>query len=352
MASLRVTEALSGVRRLTRGRARIVSVGRVPGAELVRIGGGDLLPTPLVPELPCREDDRERGLCGETLALPAANVRLLRDVRICVGENLIRTDDGSVVVDNTSSQRVGRPARQAPESLVLQHGGTAALYGAPDSGQFEALVDDIAPIVLLQHAVLRRVSPITVMHTPGGSMLATFMLKAAMNSQVRCEAVPAGSVVEADLTAFPSPVTREGAGAIPRWFRRWVDLRANSAGAQPAARKLVLTHGSSDPLMLQPELMTPALEAGFAHIDTLSGQLDGDGTLDAEQLVSTLAHATAVVGASDDALASSILCRRAEVVQLGVGPTISPRVAQLAASKALPYRFVSSGGLAGILESI
>lgn len=345
MASMKVTDALNGVRRLTRGRARFVAAYRLPGSELLRIGGGDLLPTPVVPSLPTSSVDRDLGLCGDTLALPPANVRLLRDVRLFVGENLVRTTDGAVVVNDPGSARLGRPARNSSGQTVVRHEGTAALYGAPVGGEFEALVCDVAPIVLLQHAVLRRVAPITVMHTQSTTMLERFLLRGAMNSQVRCKDLPAGTVVEAEVTAFPAPVTREGAGAVPRWFRRWVDLRASSVQAEPAARELVVTHGPGDPLVVRPELMAPALEAGFTHVDTLTGQVEGDGTLDEDQLVATIAQAVTVLGASDSALASTLLCRRANVYQLATQDTISPRVAQLAASKALPYRLLRPADL-------
>ena len=351
MASHRVTNALNGVKRLTRSRARQISAARVPGSELVRIGGGDLLATPGIPELPTSQLDRDRGLCGETLALPAATVRLLPGVQICVGENLLRASDGSVVVSAPSSQTRRRPHRVASGGPQEARKGTYALHGSPGGSEFEALVSEIAPLVLLQHPSLRRVSPITVLHTGSKSMLEGFLLSAVPNQQVRLEQVPAGTVIEPDITAFPMPVTREGAGAVPRWFRRWVDQQAAAAPASGAARKLLVTHGPDDPLLRHEEVLSPAVSAGFTHVDTLTGHIEGDGTLDTAELVATLHGATDVIGGGDAALAATLLCRRTSVVQILTDSTVSPRVAQLAASKGLPHRLVQPSALQSVLDA-
>lgn len=334
-------------------RSAVVDASRVPGSELVRLGGGEVVPTPSVPSLPLREVDRERGLCGDTLALPPAEARILNGVQILVGENVLRTRAGDLVV---SRQGPTAPARRLPrratrEPVSLRQ-GSASLHGMAGSAPFERLVEALPSSLLLQHPALREHAPITLVHDGRAGLLEGFLLDAVANRQVRLESVSPGSTVEPERLVLPSPVARAGGGALPRWYRRWVDETASLAGHSPSTRRILLTHGPGDPLLSQRAVLGEATRAGFVLLDTLTGALGEDSTLDGPALAATLRDARAVLGASDEALAHSLVCRKAAVVQIVDGSAISPRVAQLAASRALPHHLARESDLAELLETL
>ncbi len=352
MVAERVSEAFRAVGRFGRRRPSIVPVGRIPDSELIRLGGGDLIPTPMVPDLPTADEACQRGLCGESLALPPAGVRLLRDVELCAGEDVVRMSDGSIVANNASAAHLSELARQGPGGPVLDHEGTAALHMVPANGVFESLVEALPPAVLMQHPALHPQAPVTVFYTRAATMLEDYLLNRVANRQVSIQRVGAGTVIRPALAVFAAPVAREGAGALPRWYRRWVDEQAAGSGAEPAARKVVLTHGPDDLYLKEPALLEAAAAAGFVHVDTVTGAVDGDGALDADELVATLRGASAVLGSSDDALGHCVIAKRAHIVQVAIESEVTPRVAQLAASRSLPYTFTRAVGLPEVLEAL
>lgn len=340
MKGRRVGEALKGARGRFRPRVEFVPASRLPGATLTRLGGGEQVPTPCVPELPTTDSARAGGLCGSSLALPPATVRTLSEVQLCVGENVVRTRSGSVVVDAVSPDRYSGLRRRHNGAPMIEVEGTAALHGVPVPGVFESLVEALPAALLLQHPALHRMAPVTVLSLGASDLVEGFLLERIENRQVVMATVAAGSVLEPTRTLFPSPVTRQGAGAIPLWYRRWIDAQTAAVTSPPAARRILITHGPDDPLLRHPRLLEVASAAGLATIDTLTGALGGTGTMDADTLVATLRDATLVVGASDDALGHAVVCRRTEILQVGVADTVSPRVAQLASARALPYGFL------------
>ncbi len=349
MARRTVGEALRGAQRALRPRAGFVPASRLAGSELIHLGGGEMLPTPRVPDLPTSQADRDRGLCGASLALPAAKVRVLKDVQICVGENLIRTRSGAVVLDNISSEQLAGLPRRNSGGSVLIRGGSAALYGPRGAGTFAWITDALPAALLLQHPALGAQAPIALLRAGSTGLVEGLLIERLEHRQLRLETVPAGSVISAERTIVPAQVTREGGGALPRWYRRWLDQQAASVTELPVdARRLLLTHGQDDPILRHADLLANAKGLGFARLDTVTGAIADDETLDAASIVATLREATHVLGGSDNALAHAALCRRAEILHVGLRPTVRPRVAQLAASRALPYRFIRPGALTGI----
>jgi len=336
----RVGDALRGARGRLRPRVEFVPASRLPGAELMRLGGGEVVATPAVPGLPTDESAAARGLAGASLALPPAAVRVLRDVHLCVGENVVRTPDGAVVAEGANPERLDGLRRRHLGAPVIEAEGTAALHGLPVLGTFEALVESFAPVLLLQHPALHALAPVTVLSAGPTTLVEGFLLDRLTNRQVTLQVIAAGTAVRPTRTLLPSPVTRTGAGAIPGWYRRWLDQQAGAVDIAPAAPRLLLAHGPDDPGLRRPEVREVAEAAGLVTLDTLTGAISGDGTLGADELVSTLRDASLVVGASDDALGHALFSRRAEILQVATASTVTPRVAQLAASRALPYRFL------------
>ena len=305
--------------------------------------------TPAVPGLPTDEWAAARGLAGASLALPPAAVRVLRDVHLCVGENVVRTSDGAVVAEGINPERLEGLRRRHQGAPVLEAEGTAALHGLPVLGTFEALVESFPPVLLLQHPALHALAPVTVLSAGPTTLAEGFLLDRLSNHQVALQVIAAGTAVRPTRTLLPSQVTRTGAGAIPGWYRRWLDEQTRALDVAPAAPRLLLTHGPDDPALRRPEVREVAEAAGLVVLDTLTGAIAGDGTLGADELVSTLRDATLVVGAGDDALGHALFCRRSEILQVATAQTITPRVAQLAASRALPYRFLRPAELAPAL---
>ena len=330
-------------------RPVVISPARLPGSELVRLGGGETVPTPMVPSLPVRDGDRHRGLCGETLALPPAEARILNDIQLVVGENVLRTRSGSLVSWHAMDTAVTRLPRSSESPAVSLRLGSAALHGVAGAGTFERLVEAVPVSLLLQHPALRAWAPIALVNDGRAGLVESYLLAALQNHQVRLDAVSPGSIVEPEVVVLPSPVARSGGGALPRWYRRWLDQEARRAGDSPGVKRLLLTHGPRDPLLSHAQTIEQAEDNGFVQLDTLTGALGDDSTVDGEQLVALLRDAHAVIGASDEALAHALVCRRAKVIQVVHEDTISPRVAQLAASRALPYDHVVPARLGEVL---
>ena len=348
----RVAEALRNVRGAVAPRADFVPASRLAGSELIRLGGGEMVPTPGVPELPLSPPYRSNGIGGDSLALPPANVRVMSGVHIVTGENVVRTPAGAVVGDSVSADRLRSLPRRRRGDTVQARAGRAAPYGAPGAGAFEGLVESLPRALLLQHPALRSLAPISLLHTGGAPPAEAWLIRRLERRAVHVEQVESGSVIRPDTTVVPAMVTRVGAGAIPRWYRRWIDQKVVAAGDGPGPRRLLLVHGSDDPMHSLDGLRDRADEWGFVVLDTSTGHAsgvelsDGSGTSGAiwsdADVVAALRDADMVVGASDDALGHAVMCRRAEIVQVGITDTITPRVLQLAESRALPHRFVRS----------
>ncbi len=351
MLARQVGDALRGARLVPRARAQAVSAAMVPGGELVHLGGGELVPTPRVPDLPTSDADRARGLCGESLALPPANVRILRDVQILVGANVLRTRSGALVVESLSAERHPQNNGRPSGLPTIERAGNAALYGGAVCGTFESLVEAFPRALLLRHPALRNRGQVRLLFAGPTTLVEEFLLDRLQTRLVRLERLPAGTTVQPGTTFFPAPVTRSGGGALPRWYRRWLDAQAGPVPTAEVGRKLLLTHGPGDAMFGALDAWQEATDRGFTPVDTLTGAVDGDGTLDGPELVAALHDATDVLGASDDALGHAAICRKAQLVQLGTRETVSPRVAQLAASRALPYQFVRSGELGAALAT-
>lgn len=338
----RVVDVLRDVRGRLNPHPELVPAALVPGSELVHLGGGEMVPTPGVPELPLLEPYRHDGLGGESLALPPANVRILNDVQIVLGERVVRTPSGAVVAESVASARVGSLPRHQRGSIPSTRPGSAAPYGTPGGGAFEGLVESLPRALLLQHPALRRWAPISLLCEGGAPPVEAWLLDRLDPRMVRLVTLGARAVVEARHTVVAAPVTRAGAGAITRWYRRWLDDQAAAVGSvdgAPLPRRLVLVHGGHDPMhgVVLPEA---GHDRPLVVLDTSTGNTSSGPALDGAGIVAALHHAELIVGASDDALGHVALCRRARVVQVGVSELITPRVLQLAESRALPHTFV------------
>ncbi|MFV0315760.1 MAG: hypothetical protein ACK5O2_02215 [Microthrixaceae bacterium] len=276
----------------------------------------------------------------------------MNDIQFVVGDGEVVTHQGHRVVFPGSERRVVRRQRLAVGGNVVSVEGTAALYASVGTGVFGRLVEAIPAALLLQHRALRDWAPITLIHDGTAGLAEEFLLGCIENPQVRLEAMGPGSIAVPERAALPSPVGRTHAGALTRWYRRWVDREAGKAGDSPAARRIVVRHGPGDPLMRHPMICDAIAGHGLVTLDTLTGALGDSDTLDAAKVVALLRDAHLVLGVSDDALAHAVFARRASILQIAPGETVSPRTAQLAASRALPYQYVPLNGLEWALETI
>jgi len=336
------------------GGVLVVAASRLEGTELVHLGGGEMVPTPGIGALPLAPRYRSVGLAGETLALPPAAVRILNGVRCSVGDGVVHTEGGAVVAESVSADRLHLVRRERRGRGALVHlSGNVAPYGTPGGSVFEGLLESFPRLLLLQHPAVRRFGRVTAVQPDDLAPLEAHLLGHLDSRQVSVEQMGRGSIVEGDHTMVPAPVTRAGAGALPRWYRRWLDEAAAAAGDTVLPRRLVLTHGADDLLRASPLFDQLVDDLGLVAVDTATNRIDGEAPLRGiDDVVSLIRDAAVLVGATDDALAHALVSRRAEVVQVGLSDTVTPRVLQLAASRGLPHQFVLPGELPAALDRI
>lgn len=331
----RMRSAGSRVRSSLRSaRTRTVPAALIPGSELVHLGGGEQVSSPDVDLLPLDPATRRRGLGSSSLALPPARLHVLVGVRLCPGSRCVVASDGRVVAESFTSDMV--PARPVePESPLVEHvEGAVALFRSPQRGQYHTLIDHLPRAALLTHPALRRFGPITVVHDGPLTSMEQQILPALLGRNVRLREVSPDSTVVADRVLLPGYVTRPGAGAIPSWYRRWVDRHAAGLGRSDGPRRVFLDDGAG--------------LAAEGAADALSVVLDQHGVvpldpaaLDAAERIAVFRDAELVVGLTGDDLANAVFSRKARLVELFPGPTMAPRYYYMASAKGLPYQVVS-----------
>jgi hypothetical protein len=334
-----------GVVRL--GAPATIAAARLSGTETVVLGGGEMVPTPGLGALPVSTRHRAAGLAGDSLALPPATVRIVKGVQVSTSQGVVYTPDGRVVLDSVATERLGQLRRPRRGAAREQRGRSVAPYGVPGGGACEALLEALPRALLLQHPALRRYGWVELLCPPERAPVESWLLDHLPRGHLRLDRGCDADLVGAPRVLVPTAVTRCGAGAVPRWYDRWVaGVVERLPGAGPP-RRVVLVHGSRDPLLGTPLWHQLVELHGLVPLDTAS--MHGD---DVARGLAVLRDASVIVGASDDALCHALVARKAKVIEVGLREVISPRVAQLCLSRGLAFEFLQPSELLPRLSGV
>lgn len=325
-----------------RRRPATIPAAVLEGTELIHLAGGETLACPGTDRLPIATSALAYGLGSASLALPAAKVLRLRGVRVLPGQRVAISESGSVVAecltgDMLGSVRLGDSRRR--QAVHTQ--GTAALYRSPWTAQYHTLVDHLPRAALLAQPAVGRLGPIRLLHDGPLSPMEALLLPRILPSRVQLQQVEPDSVLTADSVLVPGYVTRPAAGAIPTWYRRWIDREAASIhdevhGGEPHRfpRRFFIERHQTRRVRNRGALDALLDEHGLAVLDP--------SELSAAELVAAFQGATLVVGVTGSGLANTLFCRNARVIELLPGAEMFPHFFYLATSKGLAYDFVAA----------
>jgi len=303
------------------------------GAELVHLGGGEVLPCPDAESLPLGAEAVRAGLGTTRLALPPARLHVLSDALIHPGSGVVTTLDGRVVAESVTAAMVGRVALDHAElrATPVEMDGTVAVFRSPLRSQLHTLVDDLPRAGLLIHPAVGRLGNMTLVHDGALSEVESALFAHLGGRRVRLGEVAAGRPIRAKTVVVPNYVTRSGAGAVPSWYRRWADGVALPV-LERAPRRLFLDAGSA-----------ARISNRLAVLDALERhrvEVVDPASMPVTELFSALRDAELVIGSADGGLGGCLFSSRAHVVELLDDVTLKPEIYYLAASRGLPYDFV------------
>ncbi len=339
----RLPASLSSWLRRSVGRRperRTVPAAVLEGTELIHLGGGENVPCPGVEGLPLASSARRLGLGSASLALPPARVHVLRDVTVCPDARVVIDRRGRIVAESLTADMVGRVGPEDDElrGPPLEIDGTVALYRSPWRPYFHTLVDHLPRAALLAQPAMRRVGPVTLLHDGPLSPLEQYLLSRLLPSQVRLQQVAPGRSVRADRVLLPGYVTRPAAGAIPSWYRRWIDREANQVpvpAGRHTRRRLFIDRVQSPRRVINRAEVDRVLERHGIEVVEPSA-------LSPQEEIAMFRDAELVVGVTGSGLANALFSRAAHVVELVPGQELLPHFFYLTAAKGLPYAYLPS----------
>lgn len=304
------------------------------GTELIHLGGGESLPCPGIERLPIAASARHLGLGSASLALPPARVHVLREVTVCPDSRLVLDRRGRIVAESLSADMVGLVGPEADELHAdpIEVDGTVALFRSPWRPYFHTLIDHLPRAALLGQPAMRRVGPVTLVHDGPLSPVEQYLLPRLLPSQVRLRQVAPGRSVVADKVLLPGYVTRPASGAIPSWYRRWIDREAAAvpSATAPGPRRVFIDRVAGPRRVLNMAEVEPVLERhGIQAVEPSS--------LSPLEQIALFRDAELVVGVTGSGLANTVFSRRAHVLELVPGQELLPHFFYLTASKGLPY---------------
>lgn len=321
-----------GLRR--RPTRRTVPAAVLHGSELIHLGGGENIACPGAGSLPIASYARRLGLGSPALALPPAKVHVLRDSLICPSSRVVVDGRGRIVAESLTQDMYGRvsPSPDELRGRPLEIEGTVAVYRSPWRPHYHTLVDHLPRAALLGQPAMRRVGPITLVHDGSLSDLEKRLLESLVSPRVRIRAVPPGRAVAADRILLPGYVTRPAAGAIPSWYRRWLDRFA--AGVDVSSCSLTRRFFIDRPAGARSVLNRAALESVLADHGVRTVD---PSSLGADEQVALFRNAELIVGVTGSGLANALFSRSASIIELVPGRELLPHYFYLAVSKGLPY---------------
>lgn len=338
LATLRASSAqvVSALRRRT---PRVVPAAVVPGYELIHLGGGEMLPSPGVESLPLDHAARTLGLGSTSLSLPPAKVHVFRDAVVCPGARIVRDSRHRIIAESLAADMSGRVdlGDQALRRPPIEVEGTVALFRSPWRPHFHTLIDHLPRAALLGQPAMRHLGPITLLHDGELNGFEQLLLPGLVGRSVHLREVDPDRAVHAERVLLPAYVTRPGAGAIPSWYRRWIDRAVTTIPVvdeeRVLPRRIFVNRTRGDRKVTNPGELGEVLDA----YDVQS--VDLQSLTPAEQ-IRCFRDADLVIGVTGSGLANALFSRDARIVELVPGRELLPHFFYLCASKGLPYDFV------------
>ncbi len=310
------------------------------GTELIHLGGGESIPCPGVGALPLAATARTLGLGSPSLALPPARVHVLRDVLVCPGSRVVIDSRRRVVAESLTLDMVGRVGATDHElrDRPLEVEGTVAMYQSPWRPYFHTLIDHLPRAALLGQPAVRRMGPLTLVHDGPLSAMERYLLSRLLSPQVELLEVPRGRTVRGDRVMLPGYVTRSSAGAIPSWYRRWIDREAQrvpASGDVGSPRRIFIDRARSPRRVInRVEVEQVLTHHGVEVVEPSS--------MTPHEQIAMFRDAELVVGVTGSGLANTLFSRSAHVLELIPGQELLPHFFYLTAAKGLPYTYVAS----------
>lgn len=325
-----------------RRRPATVPAAVLEGTELIHLAGGETLACPGTERLPIAASARAYGLGSASLALPAAKVLRLRGVRMLPDQRVVLGSSGSVVAECLTGDMLGSVRLADVKRRPLRHSdGTVAMYRSPWGAHYHTLVDHLPRAALLAQPAIGRLGAIKLIHDGPLTPVEALLLPRILPSRVQLHEAEPEVVMTADSVLVPGYVTRPAAGAIPTWYRRWIDREAalihdevHEGTPHRFPRRFFIERHRTRRVRNR-----GALDALLAEHDIVS--LD-PAELTAAELVACFQGASLVVGVTGSGLANTLFCRNARVIELLAGAEMFPHFFYLATSKGLAYDFVAA----------
>jgi len=321
-------------------KLRTVPAAVLEGSELVHLGGGETVPCPGIESTPLAPAARHLGLGSPSLALPPAKVHVLRDAKVCPGSRLVTTLGGRIVAESMTTDRPGRVevSEQELRARPVKLPGTIALFRSPWNAQFHTLVDQLPRAALLAQPAMRRVGPITLVHDGPLSDMEAELLPRLLGRHITLLEVEPGVPLVAERVLLPGYVTRPFSGAMPSWYRRWIDREAASIRVEDVSpsgrrRRYYVDRSSGDRTVTNRADLDEVLARH--HVTTIR-----PSTMNARERIVRFRDAEVVIGVLGSGMSNLVFSRSARVIELVSGPELLPQLFYLAACKGLPYRYI------------
>lgn len=321
-------------------RARTVAASQV-GAQLFKLGGGEQVLCPGAELLPMSDQAIVLGLGYQSLALPPARMYMLERARLCPGSRVVMSRDGRVIEESLSADMVESFELIASEAKrpVVEMEGAIALYQTPRYEPFHGLIDHMPRAALFAQPIMRRLGKVTLVHEGPLSDIDELWLDRLTGPSVTVLRVEAGTPLSAERVFLPSYVTRPQAGAVPSWYRRWVDAAAASLPTVPpnsngTRRYFVDRLGGGRQVANRSELEVVLDRFGITAI--------APSALSAEDRIATFRDSELVVGITGSGMSNLLFSRHAEVVELLPGSRLYPHCYYLTKSRGLTYHYIKA----------
>lgn len=326
---------------------RTVPAAVLDGSELVHLGGGENIPCPGIETAELAPAARRLGLGSASLALPPARVHVLRDVMLCPGSRLVTTLDGRIVAESMTTDMPDRVevCEEELRGTPVEVPGTIALFRSPWKPQFHTLVDHLPRAALLAQPAMHHVGPITLVHDGPLTDVEARLLPRLLGRQIQLLEVEPGTPLVAERVLLPGYVTRPFAGALPSWYRRWLDREAavtkeqvvngsvDGSTTAGGRRRYFLDRTDGTRRVLNRDDLDEVLERH--HVTAIR-----PSDWSTAERVARFRDAELVVGVLGSGMSNLVFSRSTRVVELLPGQELLPHFFYLAAAKGLPYQYV------------
>ena len=330
------------------GRRETIPIRRVrsvsasfAGAQVLHLGGGEQIACPGAQLLPMSDQAIEVGLGYPSLALPPAQMFVLENARVCPGSRIVMTRDGRVISESITRDMVGMIDLNGNEvqSEPVRMEGSIALYQSPRPEPFHGLIDHLPRAALFAQPLTRRMGKVTLVHEGPLTDIDELWLDRLSGPAVEVLRVEAGIPLTADRVFLPSYVTRPQSGAVPSWYRNWID---RSAAALPAVapnvygtrRYFVDRLGGGRTVANREELDEVLERHGVAAVSP--------SALEAEERIATFRDAELVIGVTGSGMSNLLFSQSAQVIELLPGARLFPHCYYLTRAKGLGYQYLKA----------